>query len=424
MTQDVADGSTQGRVRAERGVLTRLVGCYPDEFADRFWGRRHLLSTADQLGTDRDGFADLLDLDAVDELVSRRGLRAPFLRVAKDGTTLPERSYTAGGGVGAAVGDQLSDDKLLQLFGEGATLVLQGLHRMWPPLIDFGQGLAADLGHPVQVNAYVTPPQSRGFSDHYDVHDVFVLQAHGQKRWVVHEPVLPAPLRDQPWEQRKPAVEETARTPPALEVTLRPGDCLYLPRGYIHGATALGGVSAHLTVGVHSWTRHGLADELLRAALRRAGQEAAMRGSLPLGVDVGDEADLDGEVDDVRERLIRALRDVPAEDISTALAARARDAQRAAPVAPVAQLQAAGDIDRDTVLQLRPHLLARTSTADDGTVLLDSRAGRLQVPAAEAAGVPRLLEGVAVAVGDLPLEPGAALGLAGRLLRAGIVTPA
>ena len=88
---------------------------------------------------------------------------------------------------------------MLRHFADGATLVLQGLHRTWEPLLDFSQQLAADLGHPNQVNAYVTPPQSTGFSDHYDVHDVFVLQVEGEKRWRIRPPVHVAPLRDQPW---------------------------------------------------------------------------------------------------------------------------------------------------------------------------------------------------------------------------------
>ena len=86
---------------------------------------------------------------------------------------------------------------MLRLFADGSTVVLQGLHRLWPPLIEFADQLAADLGHPTQVNAYVTPPSSRGFDAHYDVHDVFVLQVAGQKHWTIHEPVLRDPLRTQ-----------------------------------------------------------------------------------------------------------------------------------------------------------------------------------------------------------------------------------
>ena len=88
--------------------------------------------------------------------------------------------------------------------------MLQALHRVWPPIIDFCQQLAADLGHPVQANAYVTPPQNQGFDDHYDVHDVFVLQVAGRKRWSIHAPVHPAPLRNQPWTDRRDAVRRAA----------------------------------------------------------------------------------------------------------------------------------------------------------------------------------------------------------------------
>ena len=70
-------------------------------------------------------------------------------------------------------GASLASEGVLALVREGSTLVLQGLHRLWPPLIEFTGDLAADLGHPVQVNAYVTPAQSQGFAPHYDVHDVF-----------------------------------------------------------------------------------------------------------------------------------------------------------------------------------------------------------------------------------------------------------
>lgn len=207
-------------------ALSRLVTLPVDEFASRVWGREPLLSSAAELGC---GFDDLLTPAAVDELVSQHGLRTPFLRVAKGGSTYADSQFTDGGGVGAAVADQVSDDKLLRLFAEGATMVLQGLHRTWPAITAFAQQLSADLGHPVQANAYVTPPQSTGFSDHYDVHDVFVLQISGEKRWRIHTPVHALPLRDEPWADHRAAVETAAATPPLIETTLRPGDCLYLP---------------------------------------------------------------------------------------------------------------------------------------------------------------------------------------------------
>ena len=152
----------------------RCIACAVDEFAAEHWGTR---AAADPRRRARPATStDLLDAAAVDELVSRRGLRTPFLRMAKDGTVLPPARFTRGGGAGAGIADQAADDRVLAQLADGATLVLQGLHRTWPPLVDFGSRLADELGHPVQINAYITPPQNHGFAPHYDVHDVFVLQ--------------------------------------------------------------------------------------------------------------------------------------------------------------------------------------------------------------------------------------------------------
>ena len=45
---------------------------------------------------------------------------------------------------------------------DGATVVLQGLHRYWPPLRDLVAQLELELGHPCQANAYLTPPGRAG----------------------------------------------------------------------------------------------------------------------------------------------------------------------------------------------------------------------------------------------------------------------
>ncbi|SDT07661.1 Cupin superfamily protein [Friedmanniella luteola] len=397
--------------RAGRAVLPRLVALDAETFAREHWGRRALLSTAAELPQD---FSDLLSADAVDELVSERGLRTPFLRVAKNGTTLAERSFTAPGGVGAGVADQVSDDKLVDLFADGSTMVLQALHRVWPPVLAFCQQLAGELGHPVQANAYVTPPQNQGFSNHYDVHDVFVLQIEGEKRWQIHAPVLESPLRDQPWSDRKAAVAARAAEEPLLEAVLRPGDCLYLPRGFLHAATALGGVSTHLTIGVHSWTRYALAEQLLQQALRTVASDPAVRGSLPLGVDLGRPDDLADDVDAVRAALVAALGSADLERLSDVLHGSARASQRAAPVGPLRQLRTAEHLQPGTVLVLRAHLTARLVARGTGGVVR-SRAADLVVDAVDLPAVRRLLETGSATAAELGDE------LARRLVLGGLV---
>ena len=391
-------------------VLSRLVSADPERFATEFWGRQALLSTAAELGG---SFADLLTAAAVDELVSERGLRTPFLRVAKSGNTLAEGTFTAPGGVGAGVADQVSDDKLVRLFADGATMVLQGLHRVWPPVIAFSQRLAAELGHPVQANAYVTPPQNQGFSDHYDVHDVFVLQISGEKRWSIHAPVLEAPLRSQPWTDRRRAVEQQAQQPPLIEAVLQPGDCLYLPRGFLHAAVALGGVSTHLTIGVHPWTRYAVAEQLLNQALRTVSGDPALRRSLPLGVRFDDPATFGEDLEAARTALVGALQRADLEQVARTLQGAARDTSRAAPVRPLAQLAAADALAVDAPLRLREHLAATLDTTGSSSVLR-SRAGTLALRDEDVAPVKALLADGRLAAGDLGMD------LARRLLLAGV----
>lgn len=400
--------------------LRRIID--PDALA-RVWGRepRYVPAAAlrdsspalgpptRNVGPQGNAFADLLTPDDVDDLLSRRGLRTPFLRVAREGRTVPDADFTRGGGAGAAITDQLDDTALLRLFAEGHSLVLQGLHRTHPPLLDFSQQLAADLGHPVQANAYVTPTQSTGFSAHYDVHDVFVLQIAGEKRWRLHPPVLPHPLRDQPWQERAEAVADAATARPHLEVTLQPGDTLYVPRGWLHAATALGGVSTHVTIGVHVWDRRHLTEALLDEARRGLLARAEQRTPLRPGVDVGDAGAIGDDVEQVRAALLDALADVDAQQVADTLAARHRASQRPAPVPPIASVAAAdGPVGHH--LRARAHLAARIDRGNDEHVLV-SRAGRLPLSEQEAQTVSRWLDDEAVDLED---------GIARRLLLAGV----
>lgn len=355
----------------------------------------------------------------MDELLSTRGLRTPFLRVAKQGNVLPAKRFTGPGGAGAEIADQVADDRVLAEFADGATLVLQGLHRVWPPVIGFAGQLTADLGHPVQVNAYVTPPSSRGFDAHYDVHDVFVLQIAGEKRWMVHPPVHTDPLRDQPWTDRRSAVTARAAEEPVLDTVLRPGDSLYLPRGWLHSAEALGDTSVHLTVGIHATTRYAVVEALLALVA----DTPELRSSLPLGVDVGDADQLAAELKTTVDALVERLGTVAAADVSARLAARDWKASRPEPVGPLAQAAAAASADSETVVRRRGLLRWSLEThADDVVLRLADRTVTLPAHCGPAVAV--LLDGAEHRADALPdLAADDALALVRQLLREAVVVP-
>ncbi|WP_245158980.1 cupin domain-containing protein [Blastococcus sp. TF02A_35] len=391
-----------------------------EEFGERYWAQRPLLTRAEETGN---SFTDLLDLPAVDELLSRRGLRTPFLRIAKDGAVVDAKRFTTSGGAGAEIADQVSSDSVLRLFADGSTVVLQGLHRLWPPLIEFADQLAADLGHPTQVNAYVTPPSSRGFSPHYDVHDVFVLQVAGEKHWTIHEPVLPAPLRTQVWTDRAAEVAAAAEREPVIDAVLRPGDALYLPRGYLHSARALGEISAHLTVGIHSVTRWAAAESALDLVRTLAAEDPQLRGSLPLGLDLSRPDSVRDDVAAVVAGLQEWLGRVDPTEVADRLRARTWAQVRPEPVAPLAQATAAASLTQDTVLRLRARLRCSLRDGADGQVLLIGGRRTHAFGASERAALVELLAVGELKVGDLPgLEPDERLSLARRLVTESIAT--
>ncbi|SHH20881.1 Cupin superfamily protein [Jatrophihabitans endophyticus] len=399
-------------------ALTRCVSCTADVFAREYWGRAPLLSRAAEL---RGSFTDLLDTAAVDELVSERGLRTPFLRMAKEGAVLNAGTFTRGGGAGATVTDLAADDKVLAQLGDGATLVLQALHRSWPPLVEFGSRLADELGHPVQVNAYVTPPQNQGFAAHYDVHDVFVLQVSGRKKWTIHAPVVDSPLDNQPWDKRKDAVAARTADEPVIDTVIEPGDALYLPRGTIHSAAALGETSIHLTVGVHPLTRYHLVKHLLAAVQ----EDPALRTSLPVGVDLADPDVLADELSATLAALHRALDAQPvaaaAEHVGTNLMQRTRPEA----LAPLAQLTAAASLTAATPVRRRAGLRIRVRRDADGATALVLLDRTVTVPAAAADAVKTVLTGAAFTPAELPgLDDDGRLALVRRLLRDGVLVPA
>ena len=410
--------SSQTSARAS--ALGRCVCVPADVFARKYWADQPLHSTAGTLPRD---FGDLFSPAAADELLTDRALRTPFIRMAKEGSVLAADCFTASGGFGAHVADQVDPARVLREFADGATIVLQGLHRTWPALQGFTRDLVAELGHPAQVNAYITPESNRGFDPHYDVHDVFVLQVSGEKHWRVHAPVRTHPRADEPWSQYRAAVAKRAREEPVLDVVLRPGDALYLPRGWLHSAVARAGTSIHLTVGVASYTGADVIGELV-AAVRGAD---GLRAPLPImgTAAPGDEAgEVTAAVREVTAAFLNALRtspDVTPDQIAAALGGKLRRQVRPEPVAPLATVEAAGHLAGPEIVRVRHGLDVQVTTDTSGVHLKAPDQG-LRLPLECEAAIRALAAGESHRAGALPgLDEADSLVVSRRLLRTGFL---
>ena len=390
-------------------ALSRCTSVDPAAFAAEHWSRTPLLTRAADLPS---GFEDLLSLADVDELVGERALRTPFFRTVREGGGLPAPVRTAKAG-GRTLGDVVDPAALAAQYAEGATLVLNALHRTHPPVGRFCRELAAELGHPTQCNAYVTPGgQHQGFDFHHDTHDVFVLQVSGRKRWIVHEPVLRLPLPSQA-QAGGHLVPEGAE--PLLDVELEAGDALYLPRGYVHAALTTDVDSVHLTIGVLATTWH----DVLADVVALAAAEEAFRDALPVRPE--------GVVGDLLPDFLRAtatwLEGLSPASVQERVAARLTRAVPAEPVSLLATARAVRELSAST--PLRPRAGTGAAVRRDGDALRLVLPGRtVTLPAFVEPALCALLAGPCTP-GELPeLDEESALVLARRMLREGAVLPA
>lgn len=201
-------------------------------------------------------FSHLFSWERLNELLNFHQFTYPDLRLALDEKVL----------------DASENAHLAQWCQQGATLILDQVHKRVPAIAQFAAEIRQDLGFSTQVNVYSSYPGRQGFSCHYDTHEVFILQVGGSKQWKVFHDTVKYPLPEQ-----KSAAFSPPPEPAYLNCTLHPGDVLYIPRGHWHYAIASEMPSLHLTLGIH--TKTGI--DLLEWLVNQLHQQEAWRQSLP-----------------------------------------------------------------------------------------------------------------------------------------------
>jgi lysine-specific demethylase/histidyl-hydroxylase NO66 len=132
-------------------------------------------------------------------------------------------------------------------YDEGCSIRLSWPHRHSEPLHAMLTQLEEIFGSGAGANAYATPPGSQGFAPHWDDIEAFVLQLEGEKNWRVYAPR--SAEEDKP-RFSSPNLQQDELGPLVGEATLRAGELLYLPRGFVHQAVCTESASLHVTVSV------------------------------------------------------------------------------------------------------------------------------------------------------------------------------
>ena len=393
---------TRTRTTRTRSALARCVEPVDgDRFLEEHWERSPLLVSRDEEGR----FDDLLSQAEAERLLSSTALRYPAFRLVKAGERLGVGGYTRDiPWRPASFTGTVDVERAATEFERGATLVIQALHLHHRPVAEFCRLLEAELGHPVQANAYYTPRSAQGLPVHHDTHDVLCLQVAGEKRWLVYDPVLELPLKDQRY---SPELGDAGES--VLDVVLRPGDTLYLPRGWLHEALTSETDSLHITVGINVYTRL----DALRAALEECAREEV---EYRRGVGEGDEF----PTSDLLDRLAERLND---DAVLRRRRARFVDSRRPIRDDQFDQQRALESLGLDTPLELRATVVFDLTRSEEG-IELAFEGRRLVFPAHAAPEVVAAAEAEGTfTASELPgeLDDDGRLVLVRRLVREGFL---
>ena len=230
--------------------LQLLGGLSPKTFMQRHWQKKPLVirQAISHFAPLLDR-AELLDLAAQDEVESRLVVQAS----AKAGT---QWRFKHGPFV----------RKALPPFKQaGWTLLVQGVdlhdervHSLMQQFRFIPDARLDDV-----MISYAT--DGGGVGPHFDSYDVFLLQAHGRRRWRIGRQTDLSLQPDMP-------LKILANFEPEEEFVLEPGDMLYLPPKYAHDGIADGECMTY-SIGFRSPDRAELAQEILQRLAEQAVDE-------------------------------------------------------------------------------------------------------------------------------------------------------
>lgn len=264
-------------------TLSRLLAPMDEaEFLAEYFDRKPV-----HIPGDPDKFREVMNWDKLNAILNMTAVwGSQSLKLVQDRQTIPPARYCRQA-TGREGGSLLQPDaeRVMALLRDGASLVANDIDTMNAGMRALADGLEAALSCKVQSNLYCSWKQRQAFNSHFDTHDVFALHMEGEKTWNVYETRIDHPVRHAEFTRFTEADHERQRGKILMQVTMTPGDLLYIPRGYYHDALASGSEALHLAYG----TTGVIGLDVISALYEAAVKSPAFRHNLPRR-DAGPEA--------------------------------------------------------------------------------------------------------------------------------------
>lgn len=185
----------------------------------------------------------------------------------------------------------------------GASLLGGAVHQISAEIRAASDALAERFGGAASANVYCSFAGVQAFPTHFDSHEVFAVHGEGEKVWRIYENRSEIPLDTAIPKAVMQARIDAARGAVMLEARMRPGDLLYIPRGFYHDALASSREALHLTLTVKPRT----ARALFRLLDEAARHDPLLNAYLPDARD-GNEAALAERLDSLADHVARQIR--------------------------------------------------------------------------------------------------------------------
>lgn len=166
--------------------------------------------------------------------------------------------------------------KVRALLATGASLVADSVEDVSPEIRAVASALSEQFSGKAGANIYCSFEGVQAFASHCDLHEVFAIQCEGEKSWTLYENRALAPVEPLLGDGAQ-AIIDSVKGKAAMTVRMRPGDLLYIPRGFYHDALASRAASLHVTLAVLPLTGR----ILLRMLEEEAVQDPEFREYLP-----------------------------------------------------------------------------------------------------------------------------------------------
>ena len=225
-------------------------------------------------------FAQVLSWRGINRLLDMTHVwTGSSLKLVLDSQTIPPEQYCAratGRDAGAQV-MQPDARRVQEWIARGASVVMNDVDSLTPGLASVSNALeSAGLGKS-QANVYISWQSHKAFRTHYDTHDVWAVQVEGEKTWNIWEGRAEWPIAHPVFKSQTQEHHDAARGKLREAVLMKPGDLLYLPRGWYHDALAEAPASVHIAYGVHA----PLGMDVMNILVERVLYDAEFRKPLP-----------------------------------------------------------------------------------------------------------------------------------------------